>query len=174
MYIVEWVSAMSEFCYYNNDNRVSNAKSSWLSQKKEKGKENKKKIQGKILLPEVEFSRTIKSENSRKINVPELAWKNNEKTWNKILSSKVSVSRSSKTEHTWLRIDTRVRFFKFIFLKNSRDIKFVDTLKCLITLANRYHYALLTNHRSFVCAGIYLNRSQTPCTLCARYCYEFD
>lgn len=78
-------------------------------------------------------------------NVLELAWKNNGKTWNKILSLKVSVSRSSKTEHTWLRIDTRVRF---IFLKSSQDIKYVDTRKCLITFANRCHYALLANHRS--------------------------
>lgn len=42
-------------------------------------KENKKRIQSKILLAEVEFSRKIKWKNLREINVAELAWKNNER-----------------------------------------------------------------------------------------------
>lgn len=162
---------MWEFCYYNDDNRVSNAESSRAKKRK---KENKKRIQSKNLLAEVEFSRKLNERICEKLMYPSWHGKITKETWNKILSSKVSVSRSSKTEHTWLRIDTRVRFFKFTSLKNSRHIKCVDTRTCLITFANRYLYALLTNHRSFVCAGIYLNRSQTPCTLRARYCYEFD
>lgn len=141
-------------------------------------KRGKKKIRRgyrvKFCWPRLSFQEKLNGRVCEKLMQPSWHGKITKETWNKILSSKVSVSRSSKTEHTRLRIDTRVRFFKFISLKNSRHIKCVDTRTCWITFANRYLYALLTNHRSFVCAGIYLNRSQTPCTLRARYCYEFD
>lgn len=154
-----------EFCYYNNDNRVSNAEPGWAKKRKKK-KKIRRGYRAKFCCPRLSFQENLNGRICEKLMYPSWHGKIMKETWNKILSSKVSVSRSSKTEHTW--------FFKFIFLKNSRHIKRVDTRKCLITFANRYLYALLTNHRSFVCAGIYLNRSQTPCTLCARYCYESD